>query len=598
MRPLIFADSTRALAEARRAGHVPADAEIRSFAPAMRGLPGIAAADRDITPDRVHRLERAVLAASSALHADFAATPDEALVLARACIAELSMLAFPALGLTDEDCDRDIGVVVVDFADPGYALRFAPAFVRMTQPDGPFRRIAVDGRSLPDVQEPAPIVAPLRTRLAFAGTKSLGYRLSANVWRRLKRAGPRGSILVVRENELLKDTAFALATRGFAIHALGYPSIDEADAAASAPALDEKFVERVAGFLSGVMPSRVAALIARQFKGRAQLALGRYRLLAQKLSANLAAKAHLRPAAVFSNVKFEPEAVAIRTAARRAGIPSFIFAHGFAAETSAREVDYFARHENALGDMAFVFDRTAKEELDRNPLRVGDCASVGLSSDYYFSPLPSARNDTPPIWYVSTALYKGSMPYLCVGMTDSQLAEHEMSVVGDVLARLPHKVVYKPYPAYRYLDDDPILAHARAQKNIALYLDRIDLRYLLSQARVFVTTRATSTMSWCLFSGRPMLMIDHPDLVPLRDDARAAFAEGAFLVDARKPGWREEAVALLGRPIAGIEAEWARKAPARRELIRRFFSEYSDKDAGRRAADIVCDRIRTRRTAA
>ena len=593
MRPLVYVDSEAALAEARRDGLIPEDAEIRSFAPALNGRPGIARADKDVTPAHIRALEKAVLAASTAMYRDYAERPDEALVLARACIAELSMMAYHALALSDEDCDRDLRVIGIGFANREYALRIGPPFAMLTGPGHPFGLIEIDEGRISGIDQPAPTVAPIWTRLTFASRTSLGYRFAAKISRALGRSGPKGSILVIRENELLKDTAFALAKRGFAIHLLRYPTVTEAEAVAAAPRLDDRFVSCIQDCLRAALPERVAALVARGFKGRAERALGRYRVLSDKLSDAIGAMSHLRPQGILSNVKFEAEAVAIRTAAQRKRLPNFVFSHGFAAETSEREVAYHARHENALGDVSFVFTKTAKETLDRNPMRVGDCAAVGLSSEYARRRMSRPPAGLPPVWYISTALYNGTMPIMCVGYTDNQIADYEKDVVRNVLAPLPHRVMYKAYPAYRYIDPDPVLTLAAAQPNIELYLDRIDLRYIVSKARIFVTSRATSTMSLCLFSGRPTIFIDHPDQVPLRDDARAAFRDGAFLIDARNPDWQDEARALLSRPLEDIENAWREKDAARRDLIRRFFSDPLDGHAGRRAADIIRNRIQT-----
>jgi hypothetical protein len=224
-------------------------------------------------------------------------------------------------------------------------------------------------------------------------------------------------------------------------------------------------------------------------------------------------------------------------------------------------------------------------------MKVGACAPVGLSSEY-LARKPAPSPVAPPVWYISTALYNGNLPILCVGYTDNDIADYETEVVTGLLARLPHRVMYKPYPALRYMDEDPVLACAAEQPNISIYEDRLDLRYIASEARVFVTGRATSTMSWCLFSGRPTVFIDHPDQVPLRPETRDAMREAAFLIDARKPGWKEEAVTLLSQPIERLEAVWKEKEAARREFTARFFSAWPDGRGGRRAAEIIKNHIK------
>ena len=42
--------------------------------------------------------------------------------------------------------------------------------------------------------------------------------------------------------------------------------------------------------------------------------------------------------------------------------------------------------------------------------------------------------------------------------------------------------------------------------------DEIDLRYIIGNSRIIITSRATSTIGWCMLSGKPvMLTIPNPN---------------------------------------------------------------------------------------
>ena len=593
-RPIVFADSKAALDIARARGLIGVGAEIRSFSPALANRDGIVRADIDMTPARILALEQATLACSLALYDSFREDQAEALVIARAAGSELPGLAFHALALDDGDLDRPLSVLGVDFGDPEATMFLGAPFSGLDGGGLEVEALRVEEADMPPVDSFFPSVASLPTRLRHASLPSLGYRMAANFWMRVGRRGPRGSIMIIRENELLKETAFALATMGFAIHRLEYPRVDDASAAEVAPKLGAAAGSIVRARLDGLLPDRLAMIVGRAFGRRAELAVGRYRILEQRLVNQLDAKHALRPLAVLSNVKFEPEAVAIRSAASARGLASFCFAHGFAAECSARERPYLARHENVLGDTAIVFTELAKSILDANQLRVGNTIAVGLPMEHLKRPSRGAEPSAPPIWYVSTALYNGSYPVLCIGVSDCTIAERESVLIEDVLSRLPHRVLYKPYPARRYLDADPVIELARGKANIDVRSDGVDLRYIAGQARVLVTSRATSTVCWCLTSGRPVVFIDHVDELPLTDDARAAFRDGLFLFETSDPGWRDALRQLLSRPIHMIEAEWVAKAAARGELMRRYFSCEIDGRAGRRAAHAIVARLGNR----
>lgn len=589
---VVFADSAAALALARQRGAVPANAVICTFSPALAGHEGIRPADAHVTPQRIRALEQAMLQGSLALHRAFAETPDEALVLARACIAELPLLAYHALALDEEVLRRDPAVVVVGFQDADRAAMYGAPLAEIAGENRLLRRIDILPDDLPPAPAPIPGPAPLAMRLGTATLPSVGYRLAQRFWSRFGRSGARGSILVVRENELVKETAFALARKGFAIHMLDYPAIAEAEARAAAPVLAGRVRAPMGEILSGVLAPRLADLVAKLLAERAELAVGRFRVLRQRLTRSLEEAGRLRPRAVLSNVKFEPEAVAIRAAARAQRLPAFFFAHGFAAELSAREADYYPRHENVLGDVAFVFNDDARERLAANPLKAGETVAVGLPREHLLKHRARRRKDAPPVWYISTGLYNGAMPALCRGVTDHVIAETETGIVREVLAKLPHRVLYKPYPASRFLDPDPVVECVRTQPNIELHERRIDLRHIVGDARVLVTSRATSTVCWCLMSERPTIFIDYPDQLPLSVGARQAFEAGALLIAADGPGWMDSLREVLSQPIEGIEALWRQKAAARRCLIESYFTSHLDGGAGRRAAGHILRHLR------
>lgn len=191
-----------------------------------------------------------------------------------------------------------------------------------------------------------------------------------------------------------------------------------------------------------------------------------------------------------------------------------------------------------------------------------------------------------PLLYVSTALLSGNVNAYSGGVSDVERVRRELALVEDVLARLPYGVRYKSYPSTdRYDDPDPVLAAVARHPRLQLFDRALDLRYMIGQHRLVITSRATSTVGWCLMSGKPLVFIDHPDHMPLRDEARDLFAQGVFLFD-----WRDATTdalrAFLSRPLAEIEVEWRDKAAARRKLVEELFCRPGNR-VGRRVADML-----------
>ena len=112
---------------------------------------------------------------------------------------------------------------------------------------------------------------------------------------------------------------------------------------------------------------------------------------------------------------------------------------------------------------------------------------------------------------------------------------------------------------------------------------RQNLRYLLPDVRVIVTSRATSTIGICMMSGKPVIYIDYPDQQPLKPDAREAFAAGLFLFDGGAADFTQRLREFLSRSLHDIEQEWRQKSSGRQAMLQRYFTK-SDRGSGAIAA--------------
>ena len=173
--------------------------------------------------------------------------------------------------------------------------------------------------------------------------------------------------------------------------------------------------------------------------------------------------------------------------------------------------------------------------------------------------------------FVSTNLYSGHKPNGVPPMNDSELCDLEMGLVTRVFGQLDVDIDYKPYPAIRYLDRDPVLKAVDEQKNMSVVGTHQELRYLLGQYRLFITTKATSTVSWVVATGKPLLFIDHYCHARLSEDARDAFLQSFFLFDQRDVDFESRLKTFLERPFDEILEEWDSKSLQRLQTIEKFF---------------------------
>jgi len=194
-----------------------------------------------------------------------------------------------------------------------------------------------------------------------------------------------------------------------------------------------------------------------------------------------------------------------------------------------------------------------------------------------------------PIVYISTNLYR--MGFSISSNTDYNNARCEQELINKVLKKIPHKICYKTYPEdnRRYADIDPVYKEVTVTDNIELFLEKIDMRYLISKYRVLVTTCATSTIGWPVMSGKPIVFINQKDKSPLTDDAYASFSKGLFLFDDQEKGFHDKLLTFLSQPIHKIEKLWEKKKDARKDMIKNYFSEFEG-GAGTRSSKIILEK--------
>jgi hypothetical protein len=156
-------------------------------------------------------------------------------------------------------------------------------------------------------------------------------------------------------------------------------------------------------------------------------------------------------------------------------------------------------------------------------------------------------------------------------MNDGDLCDLEMGLVERVFGGLNLEIDYKPYPAIRQLDPDPVLKAVKRQRNMSVVGSHQELRYLLCRYRMFITTKATSTVSWIVATGKPLVFIDHCCHARLSEPARDAFATGFFLFDQSDADFEPRLRKFLQRSFDDILEEWDSKSEQRLKTIEQFF---------------------------
>ena len=591
---LVYADCYAALVEAWQRG-LPRHAQVRTLAPAILADSAIAAqtADERLTPDLVAALEEALLAAVDvlwqAIHtiAEPAMARDFALVAGRTLFSDFQGYIYAAAALRDEPMDASCAVVTAVQDDANLQRRFRYRVADVVSLAGNPTLIEVPAERLPRVAEPAPPRPPLAKRMAQTNLHSALFRLGTTAWRRLPVTPPRGTIVVLRENELVKEAGARLIARGFAVRSMAQPQFHK-------PAEDTERWAEIAKLTGEILCGCFGRLIGeRALSALVQLGA---RAVAEALTGfcdalplwrtALDKQAHWNCRAVLTNMLLTPQAVALHAALRERNIPLITVQHGVTPEISKRTSRYALSFENAASDLALTFNERAARLFNRNPYSDARAVAVGMPSDYRRLRRRRQRSGHNPIWYVCTSLYQSNLARLHRGIADSTIYAREVALVERVFAGLPIGVTYKPYPAIRYLDPDPALELAARTPSVDVYRGRLDFRYLSAYARMLVTAGATSTVSWCLMSDKPMVFLHYPDAMPLDDEALEAFQLGVFVFDHQAPGFYRRLREFLTQPISDIETAWAERAAARKRLISDFIAAPTA-NSGVSAADAI-----------
>jgi hypothetical protein len=594
---VVLADSRLAYNYAVAQG-VPREALLRTASPALalaRDI-NVEPLEQAFTREMVAALDTSTLPFSRNLYEVLENDPaltDFALVVARASLM-FQVVIYKAMALREEDFTRSIAVVSVETESTELDQFYNAPWTRILASNGKLHHIEVPSGVLPQMRKGSHVNTSFRDRLKFEAWQSIAYRGFRAVLDRLSLSMPRGTVLIQSENALLKEAAFQLLLRGFGLKTLALLSKTTPDLSED---LAEKLVQRIwpvvhEHLAQWLCASAIEPLI-QMFMERALDAAGRYTGSLPKWRQALDA-AGGRSKGVLANYPISPEQMALFKVCRERGLPLISAQHGNSREINVQIGNARAYYENNSADVFLTYSkRAAVVSNDENMFAVGRAVPAGMPASLLRAGAYRRRNTArPPVFYVSTLHYMGNQQLIQSSGRDYHRVAYEMSIIDNVLAQLPHRVLYKPYPAYtkRYLDEDPILENVDRAENITLYEDRVDLRYLLPDCRVLITSRGTSTVGFCLVSGKPLVYIDIPDQVALRPEVREAFEKSIFLFDGGSPDLHRDLLEFLSRPLDDIEAQWREMAPAREAMIETFIAS-GGKGAGRRAADYLVDHI-------
>lgn len=262
--------------------------------------------------------------------------------------------------------------------------------------------------------------------------------------------------------------------------------------------------------------------------------------------------------------------------------------HGVAREINVFQKELRCSMENSVSDLFFVQNEEAKKICDNSKFRKGKSIVVGAPKQMYQSKKVSFFLKQKRIFYISTRFSAGSMQMLQGYINDFQRTIREQNLVRYVFSQVPHKINFKAYPCIDpYVDVDPVFHQIEKTNNLKLINSSKDLQYYLNEIRIIITSRATSTLGWCLFSNKPIIFINYNDHFAVRNNIVRLFKKSLIFFDANEKNFFSKLKIYLSQSLNKIEADWEKKKYHRNILIKKYFNANEKKIAGRVGANFL-----------
>jgi hypothetical protein len=430
-------------------------------------------------------------------------------------------------------------------------------------------------------------------RFKVAGYETILYRLIIKLMDKLPNWMFKKELLLPNENELNIEISSLLALRGVRIKKVSiYGLPDDIDSTL----LDTKS-DLLCKVALPIMRKRIEKWVSplavetttKLFQSYLKEQFLQFSYYANEWEKSIV-KSNKIKQAVLVNAPGNIKGQALAYICRKKNIPLMTSQHGVTLEITNSQNMMHIGSDNSVADVVFSYNKKIVDVEKNMYFDKSKHYIVGMPMRLIrMKKAKTINNPLMPIAYISTNFYH--MSFNIPQKIDYIKALDENKLITEVLDGLPHRVLYKTYPYVnrRCADEDPVLNTVRASKNIHLFSDKIDMRYLISRHSVFITTCATSTLGWPVMSGKPVIFINQKYNSSLTSDAYASISKGIFVFNDDDVDFHKKLRSFLSKPIGEIEALWESKKNARKEMIRDFFSAHEN-GAGNRAAKIIIEK--------
>jgi hypothetical protein len=427
-------------------------------------------------------------------------------------------------------------------------------------------------------------------RLKVVGFETILYKLFVKYTGYLPKFLFRGTVLVVKDNELIVETVSAMALKRYQVKFIDIP--DKENSVGEfyknndlEKQLCEVLRRRIDLWACPTLRDTVVDMFFNSiYKNILDVEL--YYSSWKKSFRKYSSKNTL----VFINSPCNVTGLSLSWFCRENNIPVISAQHGITKEIAASQENEITYEVNC-SDYVLTYNREAKKRSDSCYFSYGNSFVSGISARH--ARMKSKKyNNKQAVCFISTNLYKGNISTFDTWKTDYGRAIDEQKIIDKVLSKVPYDICYKTYPEEnrRYTDPDPIINYARLKNNIKVYRNKVDMRYLISEYRIFITSGATSTIGWPIMSGKPLIFINNKYSLPIKPSVYKDFEKSIFCFDMDCDDFYDKLLDFLLKPFDEIEYEWQSMKKERDKMIKKYFTSYS-RDAGKRSADFLHRRL-------
>ena len=427
--------------------------------------------------------------------------------------------------------------------------------------------------------EPFEVVAPLSRRLSVMGTRHYLWRLFQLAQRKKPFRKNGKTIYYCSDSELVREVGLEFAFRGYRIEHLDLRKLAKKDNGENQLHfltgkfdLPDSICKLLRTAVSGLIEPDFYDIVVNYYAVKVQEEFDVYSSTLNNLKKS---DGRYENSIILSNYPSGAEAVALGEYCQKNHSVFAATQHGITREF-LNNPQNLINYEHTLATHFISFTERA-QAISSNVTKYSHTNYRGIScglprcfwsirskQQFWFN----KKSKELPLLMVGSLITRGYFQNGGVFLSDQENIETEKSVFEAVSRAVP-SVEYKPYPTKRYIDFDPfveqILKNITAEKTNRKFWD---FRYVEKQYRGFIMSGATSTLSWCLMTGKPIIFLDQDvEAYRLSSEAKEVLKEAVFYFDMRDNNYLKNLTSFLLEYEQSLEEKWSKMLPARSILM-------------------------------